>query len=117
MTIKISISIGELLDRITILKLKSQYTFQVNQELEELETIAATNDVYNQVFLEQLQEVNSKLWNIEDDLRIYEKSQNFSQEFIQKARQVYQLNDKRAEIKRQINAYYCSSQQEVKIYS
>lgn len=117
MNLSISISIGELLDRISILKLKSQHTNRVQQELQSLETLAKENDVYNEFFLEIIEEVNSKLWNIEDELRIHEKEKEFSQSFIEKARQVYILNDKRAQIKREINEYYCSNQQEVKIYS
>jgi hypothetical protein len=117
MNLKISIPIGELLDRITILQLKSQHTSKVQKELQTLKTLAESNDVYNTLFLEQLSEVNSKLWDIEDELRLHEKSKDFSEQFIFKARQVYILNDKRAEIKRQINDYYCSSQQEVKIYT
>jgi Asp-tRNA(Asn)/Glu-tRNA(Gln) amidotransferase C subunit len=113
----INISIGELLDRISILQIKSQHTDKVQQELNTLRTLAESYDAYNTFFLEHLHEVNSKLWNIEDELRVHEKSKDFSESFIEKARQVYILNDKRAEIKRQINDYYCSNQQEVKIYS
>lgn len=117
MNLNISISIGELLDRISILQIKSQHTSKVHKELKTLRTLAEFNDVYNALFLENLYEVNSKLWNIEDELRVHEKNQDFSQDFITRARQVYILNDKRAKIKREINEYYGSEQQEVKIYS
>jgi hypothetical protein len=113
----INISIGELLDRISILQIKSQHTSKVQEELQTLRTLAESNDVYNDFFLEYLHEVNSKLWNIEDELRIHEKKKDFSDTFITRARQVYILNDKRAKIKREINEYYGSEQQEVKIYS
>lgn len=117
MNLSITISVGELLDRITILQLKAQHTSKVQQELDALVCLAKNNNVYDDFFIEQLHNVNSSLWIIEDELRLHENSKDFTHEFIFKARQVYKLNDERAEIKRQINEYYSSSHQEVKIYT
>jgi hypothetical protein len=114
----IPVSVGELLDKISILEIKSQFTDNsyVIKEREHLIQIAKENEVYNQVFLNQLLEVNSKLWTIEDKLRELEKEYVFDEDFIQLARLVYTYNDQRAEIKKQINQKYKSEYQEVKCY-
>jgi len=113
------ISVGELLDKISILQIKSQFTdnLYVIKEREHLIQIAKENKVYNQVFLNQLLEVNSKLWTIEDTLREFEKKHVFDEEFIRNARLVYITNDKRAKIKKEINRKYKSEYQEVKCYA
>jgi len=119
MIITIPISVGELLDKISILQIKSQFTDSpyVLKEKEYLIQIAKENDVYNQDFLNQLLEVNSKLWTIEDTLREFEKKHVFDDEFIRNARLVYITNDKRAKIKKEINEKYNSEYQEVKCYA
>jgi hypothetical protein len=113
------ISVGELLDKISILQIKSQFTDNsyVIKEREHLIQIAKDNEVYNQEFLNQLLEVNSKLWTIEDTLRELEKEYIFDDEFIRNARLVYITNDKRAKIKKEINEKYNSEYQEVKCYA
>jgi len=116
--ITIPISVGELLDKISILSIKSQHTNNeyVKKELQDIIKIAQEHQVYDSFYLSQLLSINQKLWNIEDELRILEKSQNFNQEFIELARSVYTYNDKRASIKKEINQKYNSTYQEVKCY-
>ena len=118
MKITIPISVGELLDKISILQIKSQYTdnVYVNKELESLIEIAKENKVFDFKYFDQLLEVNQKLWKIEDELRVHEKSQDFGDTFINLARSVYTTNDKRSSIKREINHKYNSSFKEVKIH-
>ena len=118
MKIKIPISIGELLDKISILSIKSQYTDNsyVSKELQDLIKIAQEHQVYDDSYLAKLLSINHKLWKIEDDLRVLEKSQDFGEEFIELARSVYKTNDLRASIKKQINEKYKSSYKEVKIH-
>ena len=118
MKITVPISVGELLDKISILQIKSQFTdsHYVLKEKEYLIQIAKENDVYNQDFLNQLLDVNSKLWTIEDKLREFEKNHIFDEEFIRNARLVYITNDKRARIKKEINEYTNSELCEIKIY-
>jgi hypothetical protein len=116
--IKIPISVGELLDKISILSIKSQYTTNqyVSKELQDLIKIAQEHQVYDASYVSQLLSVNRKLWKIEDDLRVLEKSQDFDTTFIDLARSVYITNDKRARIKKEINEKYKSTYKEIKIY-
>ena len=118
MKITIPISIGELLDKISILSIKSQHTNNeyVKKELQDLIQIAQEHKVYDASYISQLLTINRKLWKIEDDLRVLEKSNTFNQDFIELARGVYITNDKRASIKKEINEKYNSSYQEVKCY-
>jgi len=116
--ITIPISIGELLDKISILQIKSQYTdnIYVTKEFDSLIKIAKENNVFDFKYFDQLLEVNQKLWKIEDELRVLEKSQDFGDTFINLARSVYTTNDKRSSIKKEINHKYNSSFKEVKIH-
>jgi len=116
--INIPISVGELLDKISILSIKSQNTNNeyVTKELQDLIKIAKEHQVYDASYVSQLLTINRKLWEIEDDLRVLEKSQTFNQDFIELARSVYITNDKRASIKKEINEKYVSHYQEVKCY-
>jgi len=116
--ITIPISIGELLDKISILQIKSQYTdnIYVTKELESLIEIAKKFKVFDFKYFDQLLEVNQKLWKIEDELRVHEKSQDFGDTFVNLARSVYTTNDKRSSIKKEINQKYNSSFREVKIH-
>ena len=118
MKITIPISVGELLDKISILQIKSQYTdnVYVNKELESLIEIAKEFKVFDFKYFDQLLEVNQKLWKIEDELRVHEKSQDFGDTFINLARSVYITNDRRSSIKKEINQKYNSSYREVKIH-
>jgi predicted nucleic acid-binding Zn-ribbon protein len=118
MKITIPVSVGELLDKISILEIKSLFTDNeyVIKELDELNQIKSTITQYTHDYMEQLREVNQKLWKIEDKLRKLEEEYRFDDEFVSLARQVYITNDKRAEIKRKINEQTQSSYQEVKCY-
>lgn len=116
--IQVSISVGELLDKISILSIKSQYTSNdyVTKELQDLIAIAKKHQVYDTSYVSQLLSINRKLWKIEDDLRVLEKSQDFDITFIDLARSVYITNDLRAKIKKEINEKYKSTYQEVKVH-
>jgi hypothetical protein len=117
--IQIPISVGELLDKISILSIKSQYTDNsyVTKELQDLIAIAKKHQVYDASYVSQLLSINRKLWKIEDDLRVLEKSQDFGETFIDLARSVYITNDQRAYIKKEINEKYKSSYQEIKVHN
>jgi hypothetical protein len=118
MIIKTPISVGELLDKITILQIKSQYSNNsyILKELQDLTEIAKTHQVYDEQDLQSLKKVNKKLWVIEDEIRQLEKQQDFSSTFIELARQVYITNDQRALIKKQINERTNSTYSEVKLH-
>ena len=118
MKIEIPVSVGELLDKITILQIKSKYTDNeyVIKELKDLTKIAEDLQVYKESYLNELLIVNSLLWDIEDSLRELEEEYRFDDEFISLARQVYITNDKRAEIKRKINEETQSDYKEIKLY-
>ena len=115
----IPISVGELLDKITILEIKSQYTTNqyVSKELGDLNQIKSTLTQYTLEYEVKLKEVNQKLWKIEDRLREKEKLQEFDAEFIELARSVYMTNDLRANIKKKINEETQSTYQEIKCYA
>ena len=116
--IKIPVSVGELLDKISILQIKSKYikSDYVYKELEELTIIAKENQVYCQYDIDNFLEINQILWDVEDKLRIFEKDCIFNEEFISLARSVYTHNDRRANIKKQINDKYESRYKEIKVY-
>jgi hypothetical protein len=118
MILKIPVSIGELLDKISILSIKSQHTSNeyVKKELQELIQIAQEHKVYDASYVSKLLTINRKLWKIEDELRVMEKSQVFDEKFIELARSVYKTNDERARIKKEINEKYNSSMREIKLY-
>jgi hypothetical protein len=119
MKIMIPVSVGELIDKITILEIKSLFTNDeyVSKELNELNQIKSTLTQYTLEYEVQLKKVNEKLWKIEDQIREKEKLQEFDDEFIELARSVYITNDERARIKRQINILCNSDYQEVKLYN
>jgi hypothetical protein len=118
MTIYIPVSIGELFDKITILEIKSLVVDNeyVEKELEELQRIKSYLTFYSLDLFQELREINKKLWKIENKLRNKEKNQEFDEDFIQLARSVYINNDKRSEIKRQINELHHSDYREVKVF-
>jgi hypothetical protein len=118
MKIMIPVSVGELIDKITILEIKAFLSDDeyIHKELKELNQIKST---LTQCILEyeiQLKKVNEILWKIEDKIRQKEKNQEFDEEFIQLARSVYINNDQRAKIKKKINEVTNSEIQEVKLY-
>jgi len=118
MKVTIPVSVGELIDKITILEIKVLFSNDkyLKQELDELNQIRQT--ITQSVIIEELQlkRVNEKLWKIEDRIREKEKLQQFDDEFIELARQVYLTNDQRSSIKKRINELTNSSYQEVKLY-
>lgn len=118
MNLQIPISIGELLDKISILEIKAFLTDNeyVHKELEDLNQIKNTLTQYTYEYIQELREVNQKLWKIEDKLRKLEKEQKFDDEFIELARSVYITNDKRSEIKRKINEETNSNYKEIKLF-
>ena len=114
----VPISIGELLDKITILEIKASFVKNeyVLKELEKLNEIKESIEQVDSYYLEQLRIINRKLWDIEDSLRKLEKEKKFDNEFIELARNVYKYNDERAKIKREINEITDSELREIKIY-
>jgi Family of unknown function (DUF6165) len=124
MIVNIPVSIGELIDKITILEIKRanvQNLTQANNvtvELKNLLDVLHALDLPDQVvaLTTQLKQVNQELWNIEDAKRNHEKQQQFDNKFIELARNVYIKNDLRASIKRQINTICNSTIIEEKIY-
>lgn len=118
MKITVPISVGELLDKISILEIKSMFTDNeyVHKELKELNQIKDTITQFTLEYMNELREVNRKLWKIEDELRQLEKDKNFGERFIELARSVYITNDKRSEIKKKINEVCGSEFKEVKVY-
>jgi len=117
------ISIGELIDKITILeikksKLQNSKLENVLKELSYLRRLMEKNKIeINDYLFTQLKEINLTLWDIEDQIRIKEKNKEFDNTFIELARSVYFKNDKRAEIKKSINRLSNSEITEEKFYS
>lgn len=118
MKITVPISVGELIDKITILEIKAFLTDNeyVHKELKELNTIKSTITSYILPYEVELKKINEKLWKIEDNIRKLEKEKRFDDEFIELARSVYITNDERAEIKKKINEGTNSSFKELKLY-
>jgi hypothetical protein len=124
--ITVPVSPGELLDKITILRIKSQrMTDPVKLENVRIE-LTALEDVWTDSHfdhakvaadIDALQSVNERLWTIEDDIREQERRKDFGPEFVRLARAVYVENDARAAIKRRINVNLGSSIVEEKSYS
>lgn len=119
MKITIPISVGELIDKITILQIKAFLSDDeyVHRELSELNQIKSHLTQYSLEYEVQLKKVNEKLWKIEDKIREKEKLKEFDEEFIELARSVYKTNDQRFKIKNKINELYNSDYKEVKIYA
>ena len=122
---EIKVSIGELLDKITILDIKRKLLkdekklANVEKEYEylicKLDWSILSSVKYDS-FYQELYNVNRELWDIEDGKRLCEKNQDFGEHFIHLARQVYIKNDLRANIKKVINIYYHSEIVEEKSY-
>ena len=119
---RIPVSLGELIDKITILNIKLQYVNDKKKDnlkheqdllLNELSKSSVQIDIN---FIEELQIINQKLWDLEDKIRIKEFKQVFDQEFIELARSIYKLNDNRFKKKLEINKKYKSEIFEEKIY-
>ena len=121
-TILAPISIGELIDKITILEIKQIYMTgiklkNINKEMKLLKNILQDKNLeINIDLIKNLKKINKTLWEIEDNIRIKESKQEFDEEFIKLARSVYIENDKRASIKKEINQKYNSDLVEEKSY-
>ncbi len=118
-------STGELLDKITILQIKAEMitdadkVFNVRHELAVLQDIVVSANIEANVLalMEPLREINKQLWAIEDDIRDCERQLDFGAVFVRLARQVYQTNDQRAALKREINSLSHSELCEEKSYA
>lgn len=120
------ISAGELLDKISILEIKidkiknKNSLTEINKEYEILKEVKKLNinfTVELDSLFKEIKDINLNLWNIEDKIRICEKNKDFSETFIELARNVYFNNDKRAKIKSKINELLGSNIKEVKEYA
>ena len=119
------ISVGDLLDKISILEIKLEKIKdkasqeEINKEYKILKEVQNSNVEITEklkTLLKEIKEVNLNLWNIEDKLRICEKNKDFGQNFIELARSVYLNNDKRSKIKSKINEVSGSNIKEIKQY-
>lgn len=125
MNLKIPISIGELLDKISILEIKcikitdENKLVNIKKELsvlkQEYEKIKINDSVINTLYKE-LFDINLMLWEVEDSIRVLEKNQKFENSFIELARNVYKTNDRRFEVKNKINNILNSEFKEEKSY-
>ena len=124
MIINTPISLGELVDKVSILIIKQKNIYdkkKLNHVTKELDVLKKTLAQYVeqeeiQTYLDKLNDINSKLWKIEDDIRECEKDKKFDQTFIELARSVYYTNDQRANVKSDINNNFGSELVEVKSY-
>ena len=124
--ILVEVSVGELLDKISILEIKQK-------KIKDTEKLKFINDEYNilkdqldknvksnekiEKLFQALKEINARLWIIEDDKRMCEKNSDFGDKFIKLSRNVHILNDDRAKIKLEINNYTGSKIKEIKEYT
>lgn len=126
MTIKIDISYGEFLDKVSILEIKNE---RIKDEMK-LENIRNELNLLNKLWasdpqsnvdikteLGEMKLINEKLWDIEDDIRDKERKKSFDDEFIRLARAVYFTNDERSNVKRRINEKLGSELMEEKSYA
>ena len=122
----VEVSVGELLDKISILEIKKEKIKDsdklkfINNEHEILKTQYDQNVQNNEKIeklFESLKDINLKLWTIEDDKRLCEKEKDFGERFIKLSRQVHSLNDDRAKIKLEINDLCGSKIKEIKEYT
>ena len=125
MQLQVPVSVGEVLDKITILQIKLAHIsdaakrVNVQNELDALLPLVIGEEFSTdqmQGLMAELKAVNESLWDIEDDIREKEAAKSFDAEFIRLARAVYVTNDKRAEIKKQINLATGSALVEEKSY-
>ena len=124
--ILVEVSVGELLDKISILEIKQEKIKDheklkfINDEHSILKSQMAQNvktDEKLEKLFQSLKEINSKLWVIEDDKRLCEKEKNFGEKFIKLSRDVHFLNDDRAKIKLEMNNHTGSKIKEIKEYT
>ena len=124
--ILVEVSVGELLDKISILEIKKEkikdhvklkfITNEYSILKEQLDQNIKSDDKLNILF-KSLKEINAKLWVIEDDKRLCEKNSDFTENFIRLSRDVHFLNDNRAKIKLEINNHTGSKIKEIKEYT
>ena len=124
--ILVEVSVGELLDKISILEIKKEkikdpeklkfIKDEYNVLKDQLNKNVKSNEKLNQLF-QSLKEINAKLWVIEDDKRLCEKNSDFGEKFIKLSRDVHFLNDDRAKIKLEINKITNSKIKEIKEYT
>ena len=124
--ILVEVSVGELLDKISILEIKKEKIKDpeklkfINDEhvilKGQLDQNVKSDDKLNNLF-QSLKEINAKLWIIEDDKRMCEKNSDFTENFIKLSRDVHILNDDRAKIKLEINNHTGSKIKEIKEYT
>ena len=124
--ILVEVSVGELLDKISILEIKKEKIKNleklnfINDEhsilKEQLDKNVTSDDELNSLY-KSLKKINARLWIIEDDKRLCEKNSDFTENFIKLSRDVHFLNDDRAKIKLQINDYTGSKIKEIKEYT
>ena len=122
----VEVSIGELLDKISILEIKQEKIKDpeklkyINNEhsilKDQLEKNVKSDDKLNSLY-QSLKEINAKLWVIEDDKRQCEKDKDFGEKFIKLSRDIHFLNDDRAKIKLEINNHTGSEIKEIKEYT
>ena len=124
MIVNIPSSLGELLDKISILIIKKKNIIDEAKKNHILEELLALNKTLDKIipktkvekYIQSLIDINSKLWKIEDEIRECERKKIFDKNFIDLARSVYIHNDKRSEIKLEINKKFGSKIVEVKSY-
>ena len=124
--ILVEVSVGELLDKISILEIKQEKIQDIDKLKyiqdeyrvlkDQLSKNVKSDDKLNELF-RSLKEINSKLWLIEDDKRMCEKNSDFSEKFIKLSRDIHFLNDERAKIKLDINNLTGSKIKEIKEYT
>jgi hypothetical protein len=124
--ILVEVSVGELLDKISILEIKKK-------KIKDLEKLKFINDEYNilkdqlnknvksneklEKLFQSLKEINARLWVIEDDKRLCEKNSDFGDKFIKLSREIHFLNDDRSKVKLEINNHTGSKIKEIKEYT
>ena len=124
--ILVEVSVGELLDKISILEIKKEKIKDINKLkfineeyvilMDQFKKNVKIDEKLNELF-ESLKKINSKLWIIEDEKRLYEKNSDFGEKFIKVSRDIHFLNDKRARIKLEINTHSGSKIKEIKQYT
>ena len=122
----VEVSVGELLDKVSILEIKQEkikdpdklkfIKTEYSILKEQLDNKVKSTDEINKLY-KSLKEINSKLWIIEDDKRLCEKEKRFDERFIKLSRDVHFLNDERAKIKLEINMQMNSNIKEIKEYT
>ncbi len=125
MSVKVDVSYGELLDKISILEIKRTNASAPDQRRNIETELAALFEARDRAIPDgapigdlyiRLKEVNGRLWSVEDDLRDCERQGEFSAAFVELARSVYRLNDHRARLKRELNTVLGSELVEEKLY-